>query len=86
MAALDPGCVHTTKTHCRHSARCAADSEWARQLAGVAVVPATLITDYQTGVGMPEPSDLEAIQGALEWAGVEFTHGDAPGVKLRKRK
>jgi len=35
---------------------------------------------------MPEPSDLEAIQSALEWAGVEFINGDAPGVKLRKRK
>jgi transcriptional regulator with XRE-family HTH domain len=28
------------------------------ELAGVAVVPATLITNYETGVGMPEPSDL----------------------------
>jgi transcriptional regulator with XRE-family HTH domain len=56
------------------------------ELAGGAAVPATLITDYETGVGMPEPSDLEAIQSALEWAGVEFTNGDAPGVKLWKRK
>ena len=56
------------------------------ELAGVAVVPATLITDYETGVGMPEPSDLEAIQSALEWAGVDFINGDAPSVKLRKRK
>jgi hypothetical protein len=39
-------------------------------LPGVAVVPATLITDYETGAGMPELSDLEAIQSALEWAGV----------------
>ena len=48
-------------------------------LAGVAVVPATLITDYETGVGMPEPSDLDAIQSALEWAAVEFTNGGAAG-------
>jgi hypothetical protein len=34
---------------------------------------------------MPEPSDLEAIQSALEWAGVIFTNGDALGVKLRRR-
>jgi hypothetical protein len=55
------------------------------QLAGIAVVPATLITDYETGVGMPESRDLEEIQSALERAGVEFTEGD-PGVRLRKRK
>jgi transcriptional regulator with XRE-family HTH domain len=55
------------------------------ELAGVAGVPATLITDYETGVGMPEPSDLEAIQSALEWAGVIFTNGDALRVKLRRR-
>ncbi|SDR49528.1 Helix-turn-helix [Rhizobiales bacterium GAS191] len=51
-------------------------------LAGIAVVPATLITDYETGVGMPEPRDLEEIQSALEWVGVEFTNGDGPGVRL----
>ena len=33
---------------------------------------------------MPEPSDLEAIQSALEWAGVEFIDGDRLGVRLRK--
>ena len=38
----------------------------------------------ETGVGMPEPRDLEAIQSALEWAGVVFTNGDAPGVTSRK--
>jgi hypothetical protein len=41
------------------------------------------MTDYEMGVGMPEPSDLEAIQSALEWAGVEFTNGGQPGVRLR---
>jgi hypothetical protein len=29
-------------------------------------------------------NNLEAIRRALEAAGVEFTNGDAPGVKLRK--
>lgn len=28
---------------------------------------------------------IAAIRAALEAAGVEFTNGDAPGVKLRKR-
>jgi hypothetical protein len=31
------------------------------------------------------PNNLAAIRAALESAGVEFTNGDAPGVKLRKR-
>jgi hypothetical protein len=52
----------------------------------VAVVPATLITDYETGVGMPDPSDLDAIQSALEWAAVEFTNGGQPGVRMRKSR
>jgi transcriptional regulator with XRE-family HTH domain len=29
---------------------------------------------------------LEAIQAALEAAGVEFTNGDQPGVRLRKAR
>lgn len=30
--------------------------------------------------------NLEAVQRTLEAAGVEFTDGDAPGVRLRKRE
>jgi len=30
--------------------------------------------------------DLQAMHAALEQAGVEFTNGDEPGVKLRKTK
>jgi hypothetical protein len=29
---------------------------------------------------------VQAIQRALEAAGIEFTNGDEPGVKLRKAK
>jgi transcriptional regulator with XRE-family HTH domain len=32
----------------------------------------------------PTPEQLAAIQEALEAAGVEFTNGDEPGVKLRR--
>jgi transcriptional regulator with XRE-family HTH domain len=52
-----------TAAQCRAARMLAGMSQ--AELAGVAVVPATLITDYETGVGMPEPSDLEAIQSAL---------------------
>lgn len=32
------------------------------------------------------PANAEAIVRALEAAGVEFTNGDAPGVRLKKRR
>ena len=56
------------------------------ELAEIAVIPATLITDYETGVGMPEPCDLAEIRSVLEWAGIEFVENewDGPGVRLRK--
>ncbi|MBV9588202.1 MAG: helix-turn-helix transcriptional regulator [Hyphomicrobiales bacterium] len=55
------------------------------ELAQIAVLPATLITDYETGVGMPEPRDLAEIRSVLEWAGIEFVEErNVPGVRLRK--
>jgi hypothetical protein len=71
-----------TPAQCR-AARVLADLTQA-QLAGIALLPATLITDYEMGVGTPEPRDLADIQSALEWAGIEFIDGDQPGVRLRK--
>jgi transcriptional regulator with XRE-family HTH domain len=73
-----------TPAQCRAARLLAGISQ--AELAELAVVPATLITDYETGVGMPELDDLEAIQSALEWAGVEFTNGDTPGIRRRKHK
>jgi transcriptional regulator with XRE-family HTH domain len=73
-----------TPAQCRTARMLAGISQ--AELAGVAAVPATLITDYETGVGMPEPGDLEAIQSALEWAGVEFTNGGQRGVRLKEMK
>jgi hypothetical protein len=55
-----------------------------RELAKAAVVPPNLIADYEAGVWIPRDEDLAAIQVALERAGVEFTNGDRPGVRLRK--
>jgi hypothetical protein len=71
-----------TPAQCR-AARVLADMTQA-QFAGIAVVPATLITDYETGVGTAEPRDLAEIQSALEWAGIEFIDGDQPEVRLRE--
>ncbi len=47
------------------------------------VAPATLF-DFESGRRQPQPRTLTAIRTALEQAGVEFTNGDAPGVRLRK--
>ena len=57
------------------------------ELAEIAVVAATLITDYETGVGMPDPWDLSELRSVLEWAGIEFVDNErdgSPGVRLRK--
>ncbi|MGB9368214.1 MAG: hypothetical protein WCE79_19600 [Xanthobacteraceae bacterium] len=34
----------------------------------------------------PIPNNLAAIEAALEAAGIEFTNGDVPGVRLRKKR
>jgi len=53
-------------------------------LAGAAVVPATVIADYEAGAWI-RPSDLKAVQRALERAGVEIIDiGGQSGVRLRE--
>jgi hypothetical protein len=42
------------------------------QLAAAAVVPILVIFDFEGGWGKPKPEDIDAIQRALERAGVEF--------------
>jgi hypothetical protein len=54
------------------------------QLAFASVVPLGVIIDFEADAAMPRDEDLDAIQDALERAGVEFTNGDQPGVRLRK--
>ena len=55
-------------------------------LARAAVVPVASIVDFEAEILALRSPDLDAIQDALEKAGVSFTNGDAPGVQLRKRK
>jgi hypothetical protein len=50
-------------------------------LARAAVLPATTVWDFEAEAARPKHEDLNAIQGALERAGVEFTNGDQPGVR-----
>lgn len=55
-----------------------------RDLAAAASVAGSTLVDFETGKRTPQPRTLAAIRTALEAAGVEFTNGDAPGVRLRR--
>jgi hypothetical protein len=54
-------------------------------LAAAAALPLTTIVDYETSLSFAgEEADLDAIRDALEKAGIEFTVGERPWVRLRK--
>jgi transcriptional regulator with XRE-family HTH domain len=55
-------------------------------LAAAANVSRALIIDFEKGRRVPGHNNLAALQRALEEAGVEFTNGNAPGVRLTKPK
>jgi transcriptional regulator with XRE-family HTH domain len=59
-----------------------------QQLADASGVHRNTISNFETGRYAGEPEKIEAMQRALEAAGVIFTpeNGDGPGVKLRKVK
>ena len=56
-----------------------------RDLAERCGVHRDMVSKIETGAYAGAPAMLEAIRRTLEYAGVEFTNGEAPGVKLRKR-
>jgi transcriptional regulator with XRE-family HTH domain len=56
-----------------------------RELAQKAGVSAMTVTRFENGHSGGYPETLEKLQRALEAAGVEFTNGDQPGVRMRKR-
>lgn len=55
-------------------------------LAESAMVSRNVIIDFEKARRVPNRNNLAAIQRVLEEAGVEFTNGDAPGVRLRKKE
>ena len=68
--------------HCR-AARALLD--WSREtLAQRSKVALRTIVDFERGARNPRDATFDAIRTALEAAGVEFTNGDQPGVRLRK--
>ena len=73
-----------TPAQCR-AARALVDMDQAA-LADGAMITRGVIVDFEKGRRVPTRNNLAAIQRVLEEAGVEFTNGDAPGVRLRKKK
>ena len=60
---------------------------WSQQeLARRAKVGLSTLRDFEARRRKPIPNNLAAIKTALEAAGIEFTNGDVPGVRLRKKK
>ncbi len=55
-------------------------------LAENALVAKQTLADFERGARRPYPRTLADIRAALEVAGVEFTNGDAPGVRLKKKR
>ena len=59
---------------------------WPRvRLAGRANAGETAIRRYENGRGISKRLNLIAVRATLESAGVEFTNGEGPGARLRKR-
>lgn len=54
------------------------------ELANRAGVAARTISDFEGGRRAPIRSTLAAMRAALEAAGVEFTNGAAPGVRMKR--
>jgi len=56
-----------------------------RDVARLAKVAPSTVSRFEAGEQL-NARTVEAIQRALEAAGVEFTDGDSPGVRLRSKK
>ena len=56
-----------------------------RELAELAGVSAMTVTRFENERSGGHAATLRKIQLALEAKGVEFTNGDAPGVKMKMR-
>ena len=57
-----------------------------RELAAMAKVAPMTTSRLETGRSGGHGETLRKIERALERAGVEFIDGDAPGVRLRKKR
>lgn len=59
---------------------------WSRdELAAQSKLPGRTVARFELSEGVSRPATIAAIRAALEAAGVEFTNGDQPGVRLRRK-
>ncbi|SDF48090.1 Helix-turn-helix [Limimonas halophila] len=59
--------------------------KWSQKdLADASGVSNQSVRDFELGHKNPQQSTLAVIQRAFEEAGVEFTNGDTPGLRLHK--
>jgi hypothetical protein len=57
--------------------------DWTQdRLATEAQVSLSTVKDFEAGRRTPIANNMGAMQGALEAAGIEFTNGGQPGVKI----
>lgn len=56
-----------------------------RKLATQSKVSVSAINRFEVGRTEPIPATRDTLQRIMEAAGVEFTNGDEPGVKLRAK-
>jgi DNA-binding transcriptional regulator YiaG len=54
------------------------------KLAELAHISVITVRTFELGKSKPQPSTMHLMRQAFEQEGIEFTNGDAPGVKLRK--
>ena len=54
------------------------------ELATRAHVGVVTVRQFENGHATPRTLTIRALEGALEEAGVEFTNGDKPGVRLAR--
>jgi transcriptional regulator with XRE-family HTH domain len=75
--------INISAAQCR-AARALID--WSREaLAEASRVGLRTLVDFERGARKPRDVTLDALRRALEAAGVEFTNGDQPGVRLMKK-
>lgn len=60
--------------------------QWTRdELAAKARVSVVTVSNFENGKSSPQRATLDVMQRAFEEAGVTFTNGDEPGVKMRAK-
>jgi transcriptional regulator with XRE-family HTH domain len=55
------------------------------KLAKMAGVHRNTVSNFETKIYAGDPETIQKMKRAMEKAGIEFTNGDTPGVRLRRK-